>query len=84
VGVRETKTEREARGQARTLLAFTELLGPNRFFHRKSNAAYTIMSGASKLAALSLTYPYQVIRSRLQVRRSSPRTRPPTHGRNIH
>ncbi|KAL0949052.1 hypothetical protein HGRIS_009145 [Hohenbuehelia grisea] len=31
-----------------------------------SNTAYTIMSGASKLGALSLTYPYQVIRSRIQ------------------
>ncbi|ETW84419.1 mitochondrial carrier protein [Heterobasidion irregulare TC 32-1] len=31
-----------------------------------SNTAYTIMSGASKLAALTMTYPYQVIRSRIQ------------------
>ncbi|KAG8851503.1 hypothetical protein FRB96_009176 [Tulasnella sp. 330] len=31
-----------------------------------SNTAYTIMSGASKLVALSLTYPYQVIRTRIQ------------------
>jgi hypothetical protein len=29
------------------------------------------MSGASKLWALALTYPYQVIRSRIQVRQSS-------------
>ncbi|KAF8529248.1 mitochondrial FAD carrier protein [Hysterangium stoloniferum] len=33
---------------------------------RLSNTSYTIMSGVSKLGALSLTYPYQVIRSRLQ------------------
>ncbi|KAH9025979.1 mitochondrial FAD carrier protein [Lactarius pseudohatsudake] len=31
-----------------------------------SNTAYTIMSGSSKLAALCATYPYQVIRSRIQ------------------
>ncbi|OSX60487.1 hypothetical protein POSPLADRAFT_1148334 [Postia placenta MAD-698-R-SB12] len=31
-----------------------------------SNTSYTIMSGASKLWALALTYPYQVIRSRIQ------------------
>jgi len=31
-----------------------------------SNTAYTIMSGASKLGALCATYPYQVIRSRIQ------------------
>ncbi|KAG9317081.1 mitochondrial carrier domain-containing protein [Chiua virens] len=31
-----------------------------------SNMAYTVMSGASKLFALGVTYPYQVIRSRLQ------------------
>ncbi|KAN0116440.1 mitochondrial carrier [Russula decolorans] len=31
-----------------------------------SNTAYTVMSAASKLAALCTTYPYQVIRSRIQ------------------
>ncbi|KAF8511165.1 mitochondrial FAD carrier protein [Gautieria morchelliformis] len=33
---------------------------------RLSNTAYTIMSGISKLGALAVTYPYQVVRSRLQ------------------
>ncbi|KAL0580249.1 mitochondrial FAD carrier protein flx1 [Marasmius crinis-equi] len=31
-----------------------------------SNISYTIMSAASKLLALSVTYPYQVVRSRIQ------------------
>lgn len=35
--------------------------------HVQSNTAYTIMSGGSKLFALAVTYPYQVVRSRLQV-----------------
>ncbi|KAI9433174.1 mitochondrial carrier domain-containing protein, partial [Lactarius indigo] len=31
-----------------------------------SNTAYTVMSGTSKLGALCATYPYQVVRSRIQ------------------
>ncbi|PIL36631.1 transporter [Ganoderma sinense ZZ0214-1] len=31
-----------------------------------SNTAYTMMSGASKIFALASTYPYQVVRSRIQ------------------
>ncbi|KAF8164894.1 mitochondrial carrier domain-containing protein [Crassisporium funariophilum] len=31
-----------------------------------SNLSYTVMSISSKLAALSVTYPYQVVRSRIQ------------------
>lgn len=44
--------------------------------HAQSNTAYTIMSGGSKLFALAMTYPYQVIRSRLQVGPVSPFVRP--------
>lgn len=31
-----------------------------------SNMEYTVLSGAAKLLAISVTYPYQVVRSRLQ------------------
>ncbi|KAG8835356.1 hypothetical protein FRC17_003839 [Serendipita sp. 399] len=34
---------------------------------RLSNAYYTVISGISKLFALSATYPYQVVRARIQV-----------------
>lgn len=34
----------------------------------QSNTTYTIASGASKLFALTVTYPYQVVRARIQVR----------------
>lgn len=33
----------------------------------QSNLEYIIMSGAAKIFAIGLTYPYQVVRSRLQV-----------------
>ncbi|WFD31779.1 mitochondrial FAD carrier protein flx1 [Malassezia sp. CBS 17886] len=33
---------------------------------RLSNVDYTVISGASKLLAITLTYPYQVVRSRVQ------------------
>ncbi|KAL5488290.1 FLX1 [Sanghuangporus weigelae] len=33
---------------------------------RLSNTTYTVISGASKLFALAATYPYQVVRSRIQ------------------
>ena len=38
----------------------------------QSNMTYTVVSGASKLAALCATYPYQVIRSRIQVTTAVP------------
>jgi Mitochondrial carrier protein len=34
----------------------------------QSNAYYTLISGTSKLFALAATYPYQVVRARIQVR----------------
>jgi len=36
----------------------------------QSNLEYIFMSGSAKLVAISITYPYQVIRSRIQVRNS--------------
>ncbi|KAH9024866.1 mitochondrial deoxynucleotide carrier, partial [Lactarius pseudohatsudake] len=38
---------------------------------RRSNAAYTIVPGMSKLGALCASYPYQVVRSRIQVHDSA-------------
>lgn len=35
---------------------------------RQTNTEYILMSGSAKLVAIGLTYPYQVIRSRIQVR----------------
>jgi solute carrier family 25 (mitochondrial folate transporter), member 32 len=37
----------------------------------QSNTTYTVISGASKFGALCATYPYQVIRSRIQVTTNS-------------
>lgn len=34
----------------------------------QSNVEYILMSGSAKLIAIGITYPYQVIRSRIQVR----------------
>lgn len=34
---------------------------------KQSNTFYTIASGVSKLVALTATYPYQVVRARIQV-----------------
>lgn len=36
----------------------------------QSNTEYILMSGSAKLVSIGITYPYQVIRSRIQVRRS--------------
>jgi hypothetical protein len=33
----------------------------------QSNTEYILMSGSAKLVAIAITYPYQVIRSRIQV-----------------
>ena len=35
--------------------------------HLQSNTEYILMSGSAKLVAIAITYPYQVIRSRIQV-----------------
>lgn len=38
-----------------------------RLSESQSNVEYILMSGSAKLVAIGLTYPYQVIRSRIQV-----------------
>lgn len=38
----------------------------------QSNVEYILMSGSAKLVAIGVTYPYQVIRSRIQVRLGFP------------
>lgn len=38
------------------------------FSYSQSDLEYTIMSGSAKVIALGITYPYQVVRSRIQVR----------------
>jgi solute carrier family 25 folate transporter 32 len=38
------------------------------FYSPQSNTTYIMASGASKLFALAVTYPYQVVRARIQVR----------------
>jgi len=40
-------------------------------FPAQSNTTYVVASGASKLFALAITYPYQVVRARIQVRTPS-------------
>jgi len=47
----------------------------------QSNTTYAVISGASKLGALCATYPYQVIRSRIQVT-TNYYTSPAPHGRS--
>jgi len=41
-------------------------------FHMQSNTEYMLMSGMSKLSVLCATYPYQVIRLRIQVTTTLP------------
>lgn len=43
-----------------------------------SNLEYILMSGSSKLVAIGITYPYQVIRSRIQYQPPSPAIAPYT------
>ena len=49
------------------LVGFTFFLVSAFNSFRQSNTAYTFMSITSKIAALAITYPYQVVRSRIQV-----------------
>jgi hypothetical protein len=44
----------------------------------QSNTEYILASGSSKLVAIALTYPYQVVRARIQVRALSDEPKPIT------
>ncbi len=54
----------------RTSVAIRKLQAPpssvDTSMMKLSNAEYIVMSGVSKVAAILLTYPYQVVRSRIQ------------------
>lgn len=53
-----------------TLILLTMESLPSLLFGRQyvqSNTEYILMSGSAKLVAIAITYPYQVIRSRIQV-----------------
>ncbi|EST08388.1 Mitochondrial substrate/solute carrier [Kalmanozyma brasiliensis GHG001] len=50
----------------RTSVAIRNQPGVDTSMVKLSNAEYIVMSGVSKVAAILLTYPYQVVRSRIQ------------------
>ena len=52
-------------GKTRTCVLFSLLICS--IILRQSNLAYSFMSISSKIVSLAVTYPYQVVRSRVQV-----------------
>jgi len=65
--LRYEKSGREWTPEADRLVCIFHYLSDLSKLVSKSNTVYTIISGVSKLFSLTITYPYQVVRSRLQV-----------------
>lgn len=63
---------RKTRAYAPLFIDFTQVV------HFQSNLAYSSMSISSKIISLAVTYPYQVVRSRVQVSKYRKQPEPDT------